>query len=145
MNSDKTAGDGNIIVTSVDKQRLLALIEQSYQRNQHTGAEAGMVMRRLRAAQELPPEKVPRDVVTMNSTFSLRSLDGKEQRELTLVYPEDHDPDEGCWSVFGPVGAALYALRVGDELELALPKTEGRRWRLDNVIFQPEARGWMSL
>jgi len=142
MNSDKTEG---IIVTSVDKQRLLKLIEQLYQRNQHTSAEAGAVMRRLRAGQELPPEKVPRDVVTMNSTLCLQSLDGGGQCELTLVYPEDHNPDESCWSVFGPVGAALYALRVGDEVELLLPKAEGRRWRLDNVTFQPEARGLMTL
>ncbi len=144
-NSKKKASPKGPVVTSVDKQRLLVLIEQLYQRDQHTGKEAGLVMQRLRTGQELPPEEVPRDVVTMNSTLHLQSLDGDEQCELTLVYPEDHDPDESCWSVLGPVGATLYALRVGDEVELALPKAKSRRWRLDNVSFQPEARGWMTL
>lgn len=138
------AAVGTLIISTLDQERLVELIERLYLRDQSIHVSAGAVLRRLRTASPVPPEAIPADLVTMNSTVQLQEVDGEGRREVTLVYPEDHDPEESCWSVLSPLGAALFGLRVGDIVRLEVEGWQGR-WNVAALPFQPEARGWLTM
>ncbi len=85
-------------------------------------------------ANEMPP-----DVVTMNSRVRLR--DGRRTWIMSLVFPEDADPEEGCISVLAPLGAALLGCRVGQEVTFRVPGGAERSCSILSVLYQPEAEG----
>ena len=98
----------------------------------------------LSRAQVVPPEDVPRDVVTMRSR--VRYEDGSGQaKSVTLVYPHEANPSEGRISVLAPLGAALLGLRVGDTIDWPLPGGRTRKIRVTEVEYQPEADGEYDL
>jgi len=55
------------------------------------------------------------DIVTMNSRSVFRFVDTNEERDVTLVYPDQADVDTGRISVLAPIGAALLGLSVGQD------------------------------
>ena len=98
----------------------------------------------LRTAQAVPPAEVPGDMITMNSRFAV--LDPRTGQSIcyTLVYPEHESREKGKLSVLSPMGMALLAARVGDEV----------RWtsgdgpevaRVQNLLYQPEKAGDQNL
>lgn len=93
----------------------------------------------------MPPEDVPRDLVTMNSTVRLVDPIACEQWEVTLVYPEDHDPEKDNWSILSPVGSALFGLRIYDAADVKRSERPMEGWVVADIPFQPEMRGWVSL
>lgn len=99
----------------------------------------------LDQATVVPSEKIPFDVVTMNSRVSFQELDTGEKSEITLVYPSDADINRRRISILAPVGAALIGLRVGDEIEWPLPSGKTRTYKIISVLFQPEAEGRYDL
>ncbi len=82
-------------------------------------------------------QKVPRDVVTMNSTVRLRDLDTAETLEYTLVFP-GHSRAENAVSVLAPIGTAILGYRVGSVIEWRVPRGV-RRLEVLEVLSQPEA------
>lgn len=131
-------------ISAVDQSRLVVLIETRFQRGQGVSDAASRVLARLRSAKVVPPDGIPPDQVTMNSTVVLEAADGTK-RELTLVYPEDHDPDEECWSILHPVGAALFGVRVGERIEVPGADGVAQEWTVAALPFQPESKGWAAL
>jgi regulator of nucleoside diphosphate kinase len=89
----------------------------------------------------VPPEQIPKDVVTMNSRVVFEDETTGERREVTLVYPAHADIDAGKISILVPVGSALLGLRVGQSIDWNLPSGQRRRYRVIAVPYQPEAAG----
>lgn len=140
------AGKPTGCISELDKERLLALIERTFTGGRTLDAAASTVLHRLRNSGVIAkPDLIPPGLVTMNSTIRLCAEDGDRVQEITLVYPEDHDPAESCWSVLSTLGAALFGLGVGDVVEI--PDADGSiaRWRIDAIPFQPEARGFLTM
>lgn len=132
-------------VSVLDKGRLEALIERLFD-GRELSPPAMTVLRRLRTADlVVAPEDVPRDLVTMNSTVRLADPMSSDEWELTLVYPEEHDPEEDCWSVLSPVGAALFGHRLYESTRARRLPCETTRWIVAGIPFQPEASDWMTL
>lgn len=132
--------DKNIIITKVDRQRLIDLIH-----NARSGEYRGSVyLEKLQAeldrAQIVTPQEIPGDVVTMNSKVVLLDLDSGEEEIYTLVYPENANSAEGKISILAPIGTAMLGYRVGDEFEWEVPAGR-RRIRVDKILYQPEASG----
>jgi regulator of nucleoside diphosphate kinase len=133
-------------VSALDKSRLESLIERSFGAQPALNLCAERILRRLRTAElVVQPGDVPRDLVTMNSTVSLVDPIACEQWEVTLVYPEDHQPEKSNWSVLSPVGSALFGLRIYDAADLKRDDRPLAGWVVADIPFQPERRGWMSL
>lgn len=88
----------------------------------------------------LDPLATPKDVVTMHSRLKLRNLTTQSEMECTLVYPSERSPENGCISVLAPLGAAVLGYRVGDSLEVELPKGE-TPFLVESLIYQPESAG----
>lgn len=128
-----------IVLTTSDLDRLRRLIRQS--RASGEGHEyLAALNRELDHARVVPPEEVPADVVTMNSTVRVRIDGRKRSTSFTIVYPDRADMDEGRVSVLAPIGTALLGYRVGDEVEWEVPAGR-RRYRIEKIDYQPEAAG----
>lgn len=94
----------------------------------------------LRRAKAVPPERVPSDVITMNSRFVVRDHHTGKALDWTLVYPGLDEPRQGRLSVLSPAGMALLGARVGEEvcwLSPAGPEVAAVR----ELLYQPEAAG----
>lgn len=99
----------------------------------------------LARAAIVPPEAIPKDVVTMNSRV-VCALEGEPApRNWTLVYPDDADLGAGRLSVLSPVGQALLGARTGQTVDYRLPDGRAQRVTVVEVAFQPEASGHFTL
>ena len=127
-----------IYITGYDRERLERLLEQPPDGNL-TGYLDDL-RTELDRAVVVEPEKIPPDVITMNSSVSLVDVDTAEEEEFTLVFPKDADADSGRISVMAPLGTAMLGYRVGDVFEWDVPMGR-KRWRVAKVIYQPEAAG----
>jgi len=124
-----------IYLTQNDMDQLLKLVEAQ------PGKRFDKLESELVRANVVSREKIPRDVVTMNSRVIFENETTREQREITLVYPGSADIGAGRVSVLVPVGTALLGLRVGQSIDWELPGGEKQRYRIVEVPFQPEAAG----
>ena len=128
-----------IYLTQNDLDRLLDLLE---------GYNAGSGGRRFEALERelvravvVPRDKIPHDVVTMNSRVLFENEKTGERREISLVYPGSANIDMGKVSILVPIGTALLGLRVGQSIDWELPSGEKARYRVIAVPYQPEAAG----
>lgn len=83
-------------------------------------------------------ERVPGDVVTMNSTVVFEDEATGERREATLCFPHEAATGTGRVSVLAPVGSALLGLSVGQSIEWPVPGGKTRRLRVVDVPSQPQ-------
>jgi regulator of nucleoside diphosphate kinase len=134
-----------IHVTQHDMERLRALIAST---NGGRGDDRdrpylATLTAELDQAVVVGPDEVPPDVVTMNSRVRLR--DGRRTWVMTLVFPEDANPEEGSISVLAPLGAALLGFRVGQTVTFRVPGGAERACDILSVLYQPEAAGDLHL
>ncbi|WP_338062178.1 nucleoside diphosphate kinase regulator [Vulgatibacter incomptus] len=132
-----------IYVTTHDMKRLLALLEGTASVRNAEAAEA--LESELASAVVVAPDKIPDNVVTMNSRVRFQDEETGQEREITLVYPKDADPQQGKISILAPVGAALIGLSVGQSVDWPLPGGRLKRLKIVEVLFQPEAAGQPDL
>jgi regulator of nucleoside diphosphate kinase len=132
------ANDTRIVLTSRDFDRLEALLD-SLPANAFPGK--AILETELRRAEIVAPEKIPPNVVTMNSTVRFTIAESGEDFRLTLVYPKDVEGEADRISVLAPVGSALLGLSVGDELEWPRPGGGRSTVRVIDVLYQPERSG----
>ena len=126
-----------IYITSNDFQRLQFIQGMTEDKDR---ADLRDLVDELNRAVVVPPAELPADVITMNSRVRLVDLDSGKTHEYTLVYPNDANYAEGKVSIVAPVGAAMIGYRQGDEFEWELPGGR-RRFRVEAVLYQPEAAG----
>lgn len=122
-------------LTTPDHNRLAALT-----RMRDTRDAAWQLQQQLRETSVVEPQKVDKDVVTMNSQVRLRDLKLRKSTTWTLVFPEDADMDAGKLSVLAPLGLAILGARVGQTIEVQTPGGR-RRIYIDRILYQPEAAG----
>lgn len=131
-----------ILVTETDLSRLQNHLEQ-IEDGLADAAEA--LGDELLRAEVIPAEKAPETLVTMNSTVVFRNLETGREREVTLVYPNEANAERGRVSVLAPIGSALLGLSAGQEIEWPLPDGGRGRFRIERIVFQPEAAGRFDL
>lgn len=126
-----------IILTTEDHQRLEMLLTSNLARLVDDSVRLDELRSEMGRARVVPQHEVPNDVVTMNSTVSLRDLETNDLQTYTLVYPDRADIANHKLSVLAPIGTAILGYRVGDELRWRVP--DGwRRLKIEEVTFQPE-------
>jgi len=130
----------NIHITELDRQRLIDLIIQARSGEYRGSIYLEKLRDELDRAQIVIPQKIPSDVITMNSKVVLTDLDSSEEETYTLVYPEHANMAEGKISILAPIGTAMLGYRVGDVFEWEVPAGR-RRLKVTKIIYQPEAAG----
>jgi regulator of nucleoside diphosphate kinase len=133
-----------IFITEKDRERLQKLINEA--KEFHSGSEIYLknLEQELNRAKLIAPEKIPHNVVTMNSKVLLKDLDTGEKMVYTLVYPAEANLMEDKISVLAPVGTAIIGLREKDAIDWKIP--DGLvRLEVEKILYQPEAAGDFDL
>lgn len=129
-----------IIVSKEDHQRLERLftsrLAAAFSDKPYLQALRG----ELDSARIVAPDKMPPNVVTMNSTVRLRDVRSKEFDSYTLVYPQNADIGRDRLSVLAPIGTAILGHRVGDLVRWQVP-SGWARFRIEELAYQPERDG----
>jgi len=126
-----------IIVTESDHRNLQALLTSEFAKVIGHSHHVDELNAELRRAQIVSPDKVPDDVVTMNSRVTFRDLVTGEHETYTLVLPHDADIAEGRLSILAPIGTAIIGERVGNVVHWRVP--DGRRsLKIEEVVHEPE-------
>lgn len=128
-----------IIITDQDFHRLSALVEQV------EGAGATALDEELSRANVIAQKEIPPDIVTMNSKLRFVDEVSGQESEMTLVYPQEANLNEGRISILAPVGVALLGLRAGQSIDWVLPHGGKKRIKVQEILFQPEAQGRWEL
>lgn len=125
-----------ITVSSLDLARLESLLSRA----DVNGSEVGdLLQTELDRAEILPPEKMPPDVVTMNSLVVFRIEQTGAEFERTLCYPSQSL--ENSVSVLAPVGMALLGLRIGQTIKWPGPDGRSLQVTIKEIRYQPERAG----
>jgi regulator of nucleoside diphosphate kinase len=127
-----------IVLTSRDFDRLEALLNSL---PPNGFPDKANLAKELERAEVVPPEMIPPNVVTMNSTVHFTIAGSSDDFHLTLVYPKDIGGQPDRISVLAPIGSALLGLSVGDELEWPRPGGGMSKVRVVDVVYQPERSG----
>ena len=136
--------DRKIFITTTDAERLRNLIQDMKNPNDHERIYLKLLTEELLRAEVVEPQKIPRDVVTMNSLVKFRDMETREVYMYSIAYPANSDFEKGRISVLAPIGMALLGYRVGDVVEWPVPAGM-RRLKVEEVLFQPEAAGQFEL
>ena len=128
----------NIIITAADKTELESILSVAGKISERGQCELQGLKTEVERAQVLPSDRIPSDVITLNSTAELLDLETGEIMNFTLALPKDAQIEDGKISVLAPLGTAMLGYRVGDEFEWPIPYGF-RRLKITRVHFQPEA------
>ena len=143
MMTKTTSAGRAVVITEIDFDRLNQIVESRKYRATHSVFVAGL-RRELDHGTIVPALEVAKGTVTMRSRVRVRDLRARERETFTLVYPEEADIDEGKVSVLAPLGMALLGARVGEVVEVKAPGGV-RRFRVEEILYQPEAAGDLHL
>ena len=135
--------DTQLNVSLIDKDRLIAALDRALGSWTTYAPYLEFFHSRLRGSQPVPPQRVPDDVITMNSRFAVRDDQTGEIMSYTLVYPEDEAPHDGKLSALSPMGMALYGARVGEEV-CWMSSTGPQVATVKELHYQPEAAGHLD-
>ncbi len=85
-------------------------------------AKINQLKGKLSMATIIDPTKVPRDEVAFMATVTVNDLDYDDEEAFTLVGEGDEDYDCGKILCTSPIGIALLGKKVGDKVEIPVPK-----------------------
>jgi regulator of nucleoside diphosphate kinase len=137
--------DTVIWLTDQDYTRLKRVLDARKRESRSIEHELETLEELLELARVVRRERVPENVVTMNSRVLFRDVRTDDEGTVTIAYPSETDPSSGRISVLSPVGTALIGATEGEEVELPLPHGQTRRIRIQSVLYQPEAQGDFAL
>ncbi len=136
--------DRTIHVTKFDMDRLLELIERVRSSPKFNKDNIDLLEKELYRGVLVDPQKIPGDVITMNSKVSITDIESGEKMSYTLVFPSAANISENKLSILAPLGIALIGYRKGDIIEWPVPSGI-RKLKVDEIIYQPEAAGDYNL
>jgi regulator of nucleoside diphosphate kinase len=134
-----------IVLTENDYSRLKQLLAELSRQADGTQTELETLQEILDLARVVKADKVPANIVTMNSRVMFEDVRSGEKGTVTIVYPSDTDVPTRRISILSPVGTALLGEAQGAEVELPVPHGQTRRIRIVDVLYQPEAEGNFEL
>jgi len=132
--------NSDTLITHADRRRLRSLAARLRSSGRARPDHVAALTDRLRRSRAVNPADVPRNVVTLNSRVALKDLDSRKRLTLTLADPHDVTLFGDRLSVAGPAGVALLGKRVGQVVHWTLG-ARTRRFRVEQVLYQPEAAG----
>lgn len=80
----------------------------------------------LKRALVVTRDRMPGDVIAINTQVRIHELDVSRQTVYALVFPGEADVAHNRISVLAPIGCALRGRRVGDLIECAAPSATTR-------------------
>lgn len=135
-----TATDLHRTITDLDHVRIFNLL-----RRQTAAGGAPEHARDLAelidAAEQVRPQEIAPDVVTMLSKLRVADPATGAERSITLCYPPEADAAQGMISVLSPLGTSLLGLRAGEVACWRGIDGKAAELVVRAIEFQPEASG----
>jgi regulator of nucleoside diphosphate kinase len=129
-----------VLLTEQDAARLRATLARTSLESMGAADDAlELLAAALRSAVVVPPDRMPADVVTMQTRLVLKDVESGRRRAVVLVYPEEERAHDGHVSVLSPMGVALLGLSVGALVRWTLPSGRTAFLTVESVQYQPEA------
>lgn len=129
-----------IQITASDLERLKKLVQDAQRTSYRKSVYLAHLQTELRRAEVVESTRVSAGVVTMNSRVRLEDLDTGEESVYTVVFPDQANAEQGKVSILAPIGTAMLGYEVGDVFEWDIPAGK-RRWKVKQILYQPEAAG----
>ena len=85
-------------------------------------AKINLLRTKLSRATIVDPTKLPKDQVSFGATVTVKDLDYGDEEQYTLVGAGDEDYDCGRILCTSPVGQGLMGKKVGDKVEIPIPR-----------------------
>ena len=96
------------------------------ERQQFVQARLGQLHQRLAQVSQLSLTETPAGQGGLGSTVKVFDLDTNEHEDFMVVLAEMMDIEAGHISLASPLGRALKGRKVGDEIELRIPRGQRR-------------------
>jgi len=129
-----------IYITELDMKRLEELVKFASKSNKRKEEYLRELEKELDRAKVVPSEKIPKNVITMNSKVRIKDLDSEEEMIYSLVFPHSANITQNRISILAPIGTALIGYKVGDIIEWPVPSGV-RKLKVEEILYQPEASG----
>ena len=100
-------------------------------------AKINQLKQQLANAFIIDPAKVPKDEIGLLATVTVKDLDYDDEEQFTLVGSGDENYDQGKILSSSPIGTALMGKKVGDTIEVAVPKGK-LRFQVLKIAYQVE-------
>lgn len=100
-----------------------------------------MIAKALNVSRIYPSDKVPENLVTMNSEVILQDVDARARFRIKLVYPFNSDPLNGKVSVDSDLGSKMLGTRIGQVFLAEGIDGKLQRLAVIGIPYQPEAAG----
>lgn len=130
----------NLIINQNDSVRIKQLVSDSKNQRKYQTKEVFNLLKEIEKGNSYVPEKIPPQVVTMNSIVRVRYLDTNRTADLQIVYPDQADIKKGKLSIFAPIATALLGYQKGDQIEWEVPKGI-ITLLIEDILYQPEQAG----
>lgn len=134
----------HLVINRNDSIRIRRWISNDKFRRQAKSSEISNLVKEIENGECLPPEQIPPNVVTMNSTVRIKYIDTNKTVEFQIVYPDCADIRQNRISIFAPIATALLGYKKGDMISWNVPKGT-IQLLIDDIIYQPEAAGHYHL
>ncbi len=85
-------------------------------------AKINILRDKLSKASIVDMTKLPKDEVVFGTTVRVMDLDLDDEEEITLVGAGEEDYDQGKYLITSPIGQGLLGKKVGDQVEIPVPK-----------------------
>ncbi len=85
-------------------------------------AQSNELCRTFARAQTVDPRRAPRDRVAFGAEVTVMDLGDESKETYHLVGLGEDDPEQGKILTTSPVGQGILLMKVGEEVELALPR-----------------------
>lgn len=127
------------LISKSDFERLTETINIAREIGEGRNIVLGKLKKVIREARIVPTEKMPKNIVTMNSAGKILWLDTREERLFWLGFPEALNHDGNKVSIFSSLGIALLGSRTGEDAAQEVP-TGRRLFKVVKLLYQPEAK-----
>lgn len=111
--------------------------KSALERQQFVQARLNHLSRRRGELSNIDLTEIPQDRVGFGSKVTVVDLKTKDEEVYTLAFGDYIDLDTGQVSMASPLGTSLLGKKVGDEVNLQLPRGE-RRLKVKDLITLPE-------
>lgn len=85
-------------------------------------ARINQIRSKLQRAIIVDPSQLPKDEVAFGATVRVLDVDIDEEESITLVGEGDEDYDNGRYLITSPVGQGLLGKKVGETVDIPVPK-----------------------
>ena len=113
-----------VILSENDFNTIMANLRSAVGPGAFSGKDAEELKVELRRAKVVKSEKLPDDIVRLNSTVKLQEESTKKIMEFTVVLPAQADMTKKRISVFSPVGTAIIGYKKGKQVKWQVPGGE---------------------